>query len=741
MKESATGDLNPKFLPLTHFRFELDADGIATVLLDVQGERMNTIKPALADDLERVLSRLEHDATVKAVVLGSAKPDNFLAGADVEDIAAIDSAAKASEMAVSLRAAFTRLEALHTERHKPVVAAIHGPALGGGLELALCCSGRVCSDSPRTLLGLPEVKLGLLPAAGGTQRLPALIGLAEALDVMLTGKNVRPRKALELGLVDEVVPEAVLLDVAKRRAREAAGAGTGTGRHGASAAHGAGGAFAKLKELALEDNPLGQRVLFARAREQLLEKTHGNYPAPEKVLEVVRIGVQEGAAAGYAAESDRFGQLVVSPEGRALVSLFLATQELKKDNGVDDAAVKARPVKKLGVLGGGLMGAGIATVSVLEAGLPVRVRDVSDQATAGVLRHVRKQLDEDVERRRRVRADADRLMNRVTATTDLAGFRSADVVIEAVFEDLELKQRVLREVEAATGDEGIFASNTSSLPIARIAEASRRPENVIGMHYFSPVEKMPLLEVIVTSKTAPWVTATCVELGKRQGKTVIVVRDGTGFYTSRILAPYMNEAAWLLAEGAAVEALDEAMVAWGFPVGPITLLDEVGIDVAAKVGHVMQQAFGARLEPPGTMDALLKDDRKGRKNGRGFYAYDGPGGKKGDVDESVYKVLGADGRQKRLAPEIQQRLALAMVNEAALCLQEGVLRSARDGDVGAIFGLGFPPFLGGPFTYADRLGAAEVARRLEKLAAVHGPRFTPAPILMERARANRRFRG
>jgi 3-hydroxyacyl-CoA dehydrogenase/enoyl-CoA hydratase/3-hydroxybutyryl-CoA epimerase len=335
--------------------------------------------------------------------------------------------------------------------------------------------------------------------------------------------------------------------------------------------------------------------------------------------------------------------------------------------------------------------------------------------------------------------DANRLMTMLTGTTDTGGLESADVIIEAVFEDIGLKHKVLREVEEVARDDTIFASNTSAIPITKIAEASKHPETVIGMHYFSPVEKMPLLEIIVTNDTAPWVTATCVELGKKQGKTVIVVRDGTGFYTSRILAPYMNEAGRVLAEGASIEAIDNAMMDWGYPVGPIVLLDEVGIDVAVKVGKVMREAFGDRLEAPDTMHRLIDDNRLGRKNGRGFYKYED--GKKAGVDATIYDLL-ADVRGHNVVPkdEIQQRLGLQMVNEAARCLEEEILRSPRDGDIGAIFGLGFPPFTGGPFSYVDSVGAAEIVRRLERLAEKEGPRFEPAQILRDYAKNGKRFR-
>jgi 3-hydroxyacyl-CoA dehydrogenase/enoyl-CoA hydratase/3-hydroxybutyryl-CoA epimerase len=727
---------------LTNFRFELDANGVATVLMDVVGQKMNTLSPKLDAELDAILGRCETDAAVRAVVFASGKPDSFIAGADIDAIKGTPSAAEATALSRRGQAGFARLEALHRDRKKPVVAAIHGPALGGGLELALACSMRIISDHPKTVLGLPEVKLGLIPGAGGTQRLPRLVGIAKALDLIMTGKNLRGQKARRTGMVDEIVPAAALLDVARRRALEHARGTLPPPKRG----------LARLSELAqeltdpeflqglaLEENPVGQRLLFKKAREQLLSKTHGNYPAPERALDAVRIGIMEGSEAGYAAEADRFGQLVVSPEARALMSLYFATQELKKDTGVSDASVTARPLKKVGVLGGGLMGGGIALVTVTEAGIPVRIKEVDDAGVGRGLRYVRAALDKDVARKRRQGRDATRLMGLVTGSTELAGFKSTQVVIEAVFEDLALKRRLLQEVEAAADPSLIFASNTSSLPIADIAAASKHPETVIGMHYFSPVEKMPLLEIIVTDKTADWVTATCVQLGKSQGKTVIVVRDGPGFYTTRILVPYMNEAAWLLSEGASVEGIDAALERFGFPVGPITLMDEVGLDVGAKVGAVMQKAFGERMAAPSSMDQLLRDDRKGRKNGRGFYAYEK--GKKGAVDASVYGVFG-QGKDRKDPPvsEIQDRVALQMVNEAARCLQDGILRSARDGDVGAIFGLGFPPFLGGPFTYVDRLGADEVVRRLDGLARRFGERFEAAQILRDYAKQNKKFR-
>ncbi|MEC9465361.1 MAG: fatty acid oxidation complex subunit alpha FadJ [Myxococcota bacterium] len=714
-------------MDLKHFQFTVDADGVALVLMDVSGQAMNTISTKVSADLDEIVSRIEKDDAIKAVVIGSAKKGSFIAGADIDMISEVKSASEAADLSKSGQEGMTRLEKLSRELGKPVVAAIDGPAMGGGLELALACSMRLISDSPKTVLALPEVKLGLLPGAGGTQRLPALIGIVDALDIMLTGKNIRAKKALKLGLADEVVPADVLLEVAKKRAL------------GQSRQKRAKPAVDRLKEFALEDNPVGRMVLFKQARETVRGKTRGKYPATERIIDAVKTGASSGREAGYAAEAQYFGELAVSAESKAMVSIFFGTQELKKDSGVSAKSVKSRPVKRVGVLGGGLMGAGIASISVMKADTPVRIKEVDDQGLGRGYDYVRKLIDKDVKRKIKSKHDALRLGNMVTGCTDLSGFKGVDLVIEAVFEDLELKRQLLRDVEAATRPESIFASNTSSLPIGDIAEASRHPETVIGMHYFSPVEKMPLLEIITTDKTADWVTATCVEYGKAQGKIVIVVQDGTGFYTSRILAPYMNEAAWAISEGVRVEELDQALVNWGFPVGPMTLLDEVGIDVGAKVAGIMEKAFGERVKAPEAMDRLGADNRLGRKNGRGFYRYEQ--GRKGGVDESVYGVLGVQpSKAVCSAVELQERLTLQMVNEAALCLEEGILRSPRDGDIGAIFGLGFPPYTGGPFTYCDTVGVDTIVSKLKAHADRFGSRFEPAQILVDHANANKRFR-
>jgi len=615
----------------------------------------------------------------------------------------------------------------------PVVAAIHGPCLGGGLEVALACHGRVCSDSPRTKLGLPEVQLGILPGMGGTQRLPRIIGLEAALDMLLTGRQLDPRRARKVALVDEVVPSAILEATAARRALQLA------------ENHQKGKTLAsvfnllsadQLKELAIAENPLGRKVVFDQARKKLLEKTKGNYPAPERILQVVRAGLESGDEKGFAAEAEAFGELVVSPESAALRHIYFSQQALKKDAYPE---VQPKSISSLGVLGAGLMGAGVVFVSLVNAGVNVRWKDVSGEGVQSGLRSLSSLLDERVKRRRMSPWKRKEALARVTRTTEDAGFRGADVVIEAVFEDLDLKRRVLAEMEEAGGENTIFASNTSSLPISDIAKNARAPERVIGMHYFSPVQKMPLLEIIETEQTAPWVTKTCVELGKKQGKTVIVVGDGPGFYTTRILAPYLNEAAYLVLEGGEVASIDRELVEAGFPVGPLALLDEVGIDVGAKVARTMHKALGARAAPPPQLSGLLQAGRKGKKNRSGFYDYSQrASGTSRPVDDSVYSDLGVDVPAPRSTGaglgepgSVAERCVLAMVNEAMHCLGEGIVKLPRDGDIGAIFGLGFPPFLGGPFHYVQEQGATQVLSRMRRLEKSFGERFAPAPRLVE----------
>ncbi|MBL8921631.1 MAG: fatty acid oxidation complex subunit alpha FadJ [Myxococcaceae bacterium] len=724
------------------FAYALE-DQVAVITFDIEGEAVNTLSPAISQEFEALMTRAASDPGAKAIVFISGKKDSFIAGAKIDFLSTIKTPADALSIVKQGHAGFDRLDAFE----KPVVAAINGACLGGGLEWALACDYRVATDNPKTSLGLPEVQLGLIPGAGGTQRLPRLIGAQAALDLILTGKSLKAKKALKLGVVDEVVPAPILEEVAKRRALELASGKLVLDRSRGLQHVARSRSFKEIlrgladqkawAELALEDNPVGRKVLFDQAKKQLLKKTRGKYPAPERALEVIRVGLDKGFQAGLEAEAQAFSELVVSDVSRRLVEIFFATTALKKDNGTRNPAVRAREVKKVGMVGGGLMGGGIAYVTSALQGVPVRIKDRDDAGAGRALALVRGLYDERVRRKSITWRERDRQLALVTATTDYSGFKNAELVIEAVFEDLKLKHQVVKDIEAVGRPDVIFASNTSSLPISKIAEASRHPETVIGMHYFSPVHKMPLLEIITHPGTADWVTATCVEVGKKQGKTVIVVNDGVGFYTSRILAPYLNEAAFLLAEGADIAELDRALIDFGFPVGPITLLDEVGIDVAAKVAKIMHEAYGDRMLAPSTTDALVADGRLGRKAKKGFYTY--AEGKKKEVDETIYALLPHKERKRVDRAEMAERCVLQMVNEAVRCLGEGILRSPRDGDIGAIFGLGFPPFLGGPFRHVEAQGLGRTLQRIEHYQERLGPRFAPAPLLGELVKNGKRF--
>ncbi|HKC81461.1 MAG TPA: fatty acid oxidation complex subunit alpha FadJ [Gemmatimonadaceae bacterium] len=722
-------------------------DGIAIVTFDLPNESVNKLNRAVKDEFVALVSQLERDSTVRAAVLISGKPDVWIAGADIEEFLELKTAADAERLSRDGQMLLDSLEHLRT----PIIAAIHGACLGGGLETALACRYRIATDHPKTVLGLPEVQLGLIPGAGGTQRLPRKIGLTNGLDLILTGRNVRGKKALQLGVIDELVHPSILRSVAIQRAHEVA-----EGRR-KSESHKGG-----VKGLLLDANPAGRAIVLRKAREQTLAKSRGHYPALIAAIDAVAAGYEKGAAYGFRQESRLFGDMAMTDVSKQLIFLFFATNELKKDPGVDPAqypdlpvsAFEPLPVDKIAIIGAGFMGAGIASIAVQHGSL-VRLKDADHARVAKGYAAVRDVLKERLTKKQITKIQYSDYMALVGGTVDYSGFGNVDLVIEAVFEDLAVKHQVLRETEAAIHPSAIFATNTSTIPISLIAQASSRPDRVLGMHFFSPVHKMPLVEVIATTKTHPQVTATAVAYGKKLGKTVIVVNDGPGFYANRILSPYINEAGILLDQGVAVDIIDKALVDFGFPVGPITLIDEVGLDVATKAGKIMAEAYPDRMAPAKSIPAVVAAGRYGRKSRKGFYSYDKEG-QKGEVDPSVYALFlerGSIPVATSIAPQsneppkwpempavqIQQRTVLAMLNEAARCLSDGIIRSPRDGDVGAVFGIGFPPFRGGPFRYMDSLGVKIVVQRLEDLNARFPGRYEPAEILLEMARRNQSF--
>jgi 3-hydroxyacyl-CoA dehydrogenase/enoyl-CoA hydratase/3-hydroxybutyryl-CoA epimerase len=478
----------------------------------------------------------------------------------------------------------------------------------------------------------------------------------------------------------------------------------------------------------------GRALVFARARRTVLRKTGGHYPAQLEAIDVIRTGFDQGLPAGFAAEHQAFGRLAVTDVSRNLVRLFFADTALRKDD-FGTAGARAREVRRVGVIGSGFMGAGIAGTAVSNAAVEVRLKDADLARVGKGLKAATSIIDGRLARKRITRFEHERLVALLTGAEDDRGFRHADLVVEAVFEDLTVKRQVLKEVEAAAPD-AVFATNTSTIPIAEIGAEAARPGRVIGMHFFSPVDRMPLLEVIPSARTEPETIATAVAFGRRMGKKVVVVKDHPGFWVNRILTPYLNEAGRLLEEGTPIQEIDQVMTRFGFPVGPVALIDEVGIDVAQKAGKVMHAAFGERLDPSGVIATMIADKRLGKKNGRGFYVFHQ--GSKTGPDETVYDLLGVHPSSK-YPEDIEKRLVGAMLNEAALAYAEGVVRSPRDGDLASVYGIGFPPFRGGPLRLIDARGAGKVVEMLKDLADRFGPRFAPAPSLVEMAAAGKTY--
>ncbi|MBA6397897.1 fatty acid oxidation complex subunit alpha FadJ [Colwellia sp. BRX10-4] len=702
-------------------------NGIAHLVMDVIGESMNTLKAEFSEEIDTVLKEIRNDNTIKGVVLISGKKDSFVAGADINMLASCQSASEATALSRNGQMIFDQIENLSI----PVVAAINGACLGGGLELAMACHARICSDNGKTALGLPEVQLGLLPGSGGTQRLPKLVGIQKALDMMLTGKQLRAKQALKMGLVVDVVPNSILISAAENLVLAAQGKASKIKKSQRKIS---------VLDKALEGNAVGRKIIFNQATKSVLAKTKGNYPSPLKIIDSVRIGIEKSSVSGYQTEADHFGELVMSPESAQLRQIFFATTDMKKEQGIE--GVNAKPISQIGVLGGGLMGGGIAFVSATKANVDVRIKDIAPQGISHAMKYGYDILNKKVKRRFMLKSEMQKQLAKITGCVDYSGFKNVDMVIEAVFEDLSLKQKMVDDMESICAEDTIFASNTSSLPIGQIAAKALRPENVIGLHYFSPVDKMPLAEIIAHSKTSDQTISTTVAFAKKQGKTPIVVKDKAGFYVNRILAPYMNEAALLLLEGESIGKLDKALVKFGFPVGPIQLLDEVGIDIGAKIGPILQAELGERFAAPEAFNKLIADKRLGKKVQKGFYLYKDKNGKKVTkklVDESVYPLLNIIIKDQKTNDELVQRCVFMMLNEAARCLDEGIIRNARDGDIGAIFGIGFPPFLGGPFHYIDTLGAEVIVNKLNLWSTELGERFKPCQALITMAETGNKY--
>jgi 3-hydroxyacyl-CoA dehydrogenase/enoyl-CoA hydratase/3-hydroxybutyryl-CoA epimerase len=695
------------------FRIERDGE-LAIVWFDLPGEKVNKFSTSAMTEFAGVVDELESDTAIKRVIVASGKPSIFIAGADVSEFSKATSADQARDYTRFGQQTITRFSKLP----QVTVAAINGAALGGGCELALACDYRVMSDSAKAQIGLPETKLGIFPAWGGTTRLPRLIGLPAALDIILNGKTLDGKRAKRMGLVDEVAPAPILLDVARQfAAKPKRRGGTRT-------------------KFYVEGNPLARRVIFGKARKAVLAQTHGQYPAPLKAIDVMEYSMSAGLERGLAREVEAVVPLIVGPEGEVaqnLIRLFFMMEESKKER------IAATPidVRDAGVLGAGIMGGGIAQLIADKTDAAVRMRDINWKAIGGGLKAAAKIWKKKVDRRRMTRGEMQRKLARITSTTDWTGFERCELVIEAVVENLDVKRQVLSEFETIAGPHAIFATNTSTIPITDIAAQAKDPENVAGMHFFNPVDRMPLVEVIRGAKTSDVAMVTVANFARKMGKTVVFCNDGPGFVVNRILGPYMNESGFLLEEGNTIESIDKAMVDFGMPMGPMALLDEVGIDVAAKVAKILGAAFGDRMEPSRVVDTLYADGRYGKKNGKGLYKYEA--GKRQGPDPSVYKLLNIKSTHAADAQAVVDRMIFAMVNEAAMILDEKIVASAGELDLAMIMGTGFPPFRGGLLRYSDKLGLPYILARLDDLAQKHGKRFLATAALRKLAERDGKF--
>jgi len=720
--------MDPNATPAVSPHLILHADGIAELVFDSPGETVNVLTETVLDATFVALERLHAEVqagTVRGLLVRSGKSLGFVAGADLIALEAIRTPDEAREAVQRGQALFDHLSELPI----PTVAAIHGAALGGGAELALACRERVVSDHPGTRLAFPEVLLGILPAWGGTTRLPRLIGLRPALDLLLSGRSISGGRARRMGLVDEVLPQGSFHSDALSYLRARV-----EGRRPDPRSPTRRKGDWRLRRL--EETRAGHFLLLSMAGKRVRARTRGHYPAPLRILTVL----EEGARASFpeALEAERRGAvaLLTSPEHKNLLHVFQLREEARK-GGRGVSMPSPSSVDRIGILGAGVMGGGIAQVAA-RAGLDVRLKDLNHPAVGRALAHAFELTQAEVRRGKISRTEADRIHAHISGGLDYAGFGVLDLVVEAVVEKREVKQSVLREVEGQIRSDGILATNTSTLRVRGLAEGLQRPEQFCGMHFFNPVHRMPLVEVIPTPITRPEVVATVYALALKLGKVPVVVQDGPGFLVNRILGPYLNEAAFLLGEGCSVEAVDEAALSFGMPMGPLRLVDEVGIDVASHAGRLLREAFGARMEPAPALAALAASGRLGRKGGLGVYQY--APGRPPQVDPGLYALLGLptpSGRGRGVSrAEILERLTLAMLNEAAHLLEEGIASCAADVDLALVLGAGFPPFLGGLLRHADATGRVSLLEAMDRLHTRWGARFQPAPALLRVARSD-----
>jgi 3-hydroxyacyl-CoA dehydrogenase / enoyl-CoA hydratase / 3-hydroxybutyryl-CoA epimerase len=698
---------------------QLDQDGILTLTIDMPGRSMNVLNDELFESFEAAITQFETDPAVKGAIITSGKKD-FVAGADIDKVYALKDPAQAMELADALKSQLRRLE----KSTKPVVAALNGTTLGGGYEIALACNHRIVIDNPKVQIGLPEVKLGLLPGGGGTQRLPRLIGIQNALPLLLEGRALRPDKALSSGLVNELASDRDDL-LAKAKAW----------------------ALAHPKVTAPWDDkgfkiPGGDSKhpsvvqVFSIAPAMANAKTQGVYPAATDILSCVYEGCLIDIDNALKVESRYFAHAATSQVSKNMINTFWFQLNALKKGASRPEGVAEGKVKKLGVLGAGMMGAGIAYVSA-KAGIEVVLKDVSKEAAEKGKSYSEQLLDKAIAKRRSTPEKKVELLSRIHATGDAADLAGCDLIIEAVFEKRELKASVTKEAEAVMDSSGVFASNTSTLPISGLATASVRPEKFVGIHFFSPVDKMPLVEIIRGEKSSPEAIALAFDYVQQIGKTPIVVNDGRGFYTSRVFSRYVAEGVMLVDEGQGVRRVDMTGLKAGMPVGPLAVLDEVSLVLPLTIMNTTKQDLGANYRPIGseeTLEKMVELGRTGKKDGKGFYDYSADG-------KHVWPELTQHFPLK--APlderEITDRLVFTQVLEAARAFEERIVTNVADANIGSVFALGFCPQHGGVFQYVNAYGVREFVKRAQELAQRYGDRFTPPAVLIDMAERGATF--
>ncbi|QJE72139.1 3-hydroxyacyl-CoA dehydrogenase [Aerophototrophica crusticola] len=709
----------------------VDGDGICILTIDQPGRSMNVIDGAFAREFAGAIAQAAGDAAVKGILITSGKPA-FLAGADLMELEAVFERV-ADTPTAALYQGFAGFSATLRKMEtcgKPVACALNGTALGGGFEIALASHYRVVADDPGIKLGLPEVQVGLLPGAGGTQRVPRLIGIQLALPLLLEGRQLSPQKARDTGLAHAVVPAGELLAAAKAWLLSPAATATQPwDAKGYKVPGGAGGMDPRSVQT------------FMAAGAMLRDKTYGNYPAPAAILSCVYEGTQLPMDTALRVESKYFTSLFLTPVARNMIRTLFINKGKADKLSRRPADVPRNKIRKIGMLGAGMMGAGIAYVAAM-AGITVVLVDQTQEAAERGKGYAAKLLADAVAKGRMTKAKADGILSLIQPTTSYDGLSDAGLVVEAVFEDRALKAEVTRRAEAVMPPTAIFGSNTSTLPITGLAEASSRPERFIGIHFFSPVDKMPLVEVIRGERTGDEALAMALDFVQAIRKTPITVNDGRGFFTSRFCGAYINEGQTLLLEGVAPALIENAGKMAGMPVGPLALADETAIDLAYKIFRQWKLDLGDSFVPGSgasvTTRMVEEFGRPGRKGGKGFYDYP-EGGKKRLWPDLATHWPQRPADQQPDVEEVKTRLLYAQALDAVRCLEAGVLTTPEDGDVGAILGLGYAPWTGGPFSLIDTVGVARFVAECDALAAKHGERFSPPRLLRDMATRGDRF--